>query len=218
MALSRSPHPAPGPAPPVPPLSPPPRDVISGKRATPLEAGARGRGGVASKPPSANGRADPGRGVASAPSCPGSGGGPGRRGWRGAGGSVPCRAVPVLSPRCRRRQAAEPLSSHARMLFHSLLALLDNHLGSLGVGDEDFMLKHNLRKARRDLQAEFEECPERFANLVDNLLQEERRILRMGQAGAQVGWGGVCVSSPPNPTTPSPRDPPVADGVMNFTS
>ncbi|XP_040474387.1 signal transducer and activator of transcription 2 isoform X3 [Falco naumanni] len=50
------------------------------------------------------------------------------------------------------RQAAEPLSSHARMLFHSLLALLDEHLGSLGMGNEDFMLKHNLRKARRDLQ------------------------------------------------------------------
>lgn len=55
-------------------------------------------------------------------------------------------------PQCRRRQAAEPLSSHARMLFHSLLALLDERLGSPGLGDEDFMLKHNLRKARRDLQ------------------------------------------------------------------
>lgn len=38
------------------------------------------------------------------------------------------------------------------MLFHSLLALLGDRLGSLGLGDEDFMLKHNLRKARRDLQ------------------------------------------------------------------
>uniref|UniRef100_A0A8B9EMI9 STAT transcription factor protein interaction domain-containing protein n=1 Tax=Anser cygnoides TaxID=8845 RepID=A0A8B9EMI9_ANSCY len=66
------------------------------------------------------------------------------------------------------------------MLFHSLLALLDERLGSLGLGDEDFMLKHNLRKARRDLQAAFEEYPESFANLVANLLQEERRILRLG--------------------------------------
>lgn len=38
------------------------------------------------------------------------------------------------------------------MLFHSLLALLGERLGSPGLGDEDFMLKHNLRKARRDLQ------------------------------------------------------------------
>ncbi|KAM6325915.1 signal transducer and activator of transcription 2 isoform 3-T8 [Alca torda] len=97
------------------------------------------------------------------------------------------------------RQAAEPLSSHARMLFHSMLALLGEHLGSPGLGSEDFMLKHNLRKACRDLQAEFEECPEKFANLVDNLLQEERRILRLGQAGEQVGRG---LSPPPSPVGP----------------
>ncbi|KAM6112221.1 signal transducer and activator of transcription 2 [Phoenicopterus ruber ruber] len=97
------------------------------------------------------------------------------------------------------RQAAEPLSSHARMLFHSLLALLGEHLGSPGLGDEDFMLKHNLRKARRDLQAEFEECPEKFANLVANLLQEERRILRLGQAGGQEG-------AAPTPSTPPESD------------
>lgn len=93
-------------------------------------------------------------------------------------------------------QATEPLSSHARMLFHSLLALLDERLGSLGLGDEDFMLKHNLRKARRDLQAAFEEYPESFANLVANLLQEERRILRLGQAGGQ-GEAAPAPSTPP---------------------
>ncbi|KAM6308005.1 signal transducer and activator of transcription 2 isoform 2-T3 [Podargus strigoides] len=97
------------------------------------------------------------------------------------------------------RQAAEPLSSHARMLFHSLLALLGECLGSPGLGDEDFMLKHNLRKARRDLQAEFEECPEKFANLVANLLQEERRILRLGQVGGQ---GGAA----PAPSAPLESD------------
>ncbi|KAM9252201.1 signal transducer and activator of transcription 2 [Cariama cristata] len=97
------------------------------------------------------------------------------------------------------RQAAEPLSSHAQMLFHSLLALLGERLGSPGLGNEDFMLKHNLRKARRDLQAEFEERPEMFANLVANLLQEERRILRLGQAGGQEG------------TAPAPSTPPQSD-------
>ncbi|XP_033927476.1 signal transducer and activator of transcription 2 isoform X1 [Melopsittacus undulatus] len=94
------------------------------------------------------------------------------------------------------RQAAEPLSSHARMLFHSLLALLGERLGSLGLGNEDFMLRHNLRKAHRDLQAKFEECPETFANLVANLLQEERRILRLGQAGGQ---GGAAPAPSPSP-------------------
>ncbi|XP_064330401.1 signal transducer and activator of transcription 2 [Phalacrocorax carbo] len=94
------------------------------------------------------------------------------------------------------RQAAEPLSSHARMLFHSLLALLGERLGSPGLGDEDFMLKHNLRKARRDLQAEFEESPEKFANLVANLLQEEQRILRLAQTRGQ-GGATVAPSAPP---------------------
>uniref|UniRef100_A0A8B9FDT3 STAT transcription factor protein interaction domain-containing protein n=1 Tax=Amazona collaria TaxID=241587 RepID=A0A8B9FDT3_9PSIT len=84
------------------------------------------------------------------------------------------------------RGGGGPLSSHARMLFHSMLALLGERLGSLGPGNEDFMLKHNLRKAHRDLQATFEDCPETFANVVANLLQEERRILRLGQAGGQV--------------------------------
>lgn len=103
------------------------------------------------------------------------------------------------------RQAVEPLSSHARMLFHSLLALLGERLGSPGLGDEDFMLKHNLRKARRDLQAEFEECPEKFANLVANLLQEERRILRLGQAGEQVGRGPPPTSRGPASHCPTAR-------------
>ncbi|XP_062366891.1 signal transducer and activator of transcription 2 isoform X2 [Cinclus cinclus] len=76
------------------------------------------------------------------------------------------------------RQAAEPLSSgNARMLFHSLLVLLRERLGSLGSGHEEFMLKHNLRKAQRDLQ-------------------EERRILRLGQAGEQ---GGSAPAPSPAP-------------------
>nr|XP_031363080.1 signal transducer and activator of transcription 2 [Lonchura striata domestica] len=96
------------------------------------------------------------------------------------------------------RQAAEPLCSHARMLFHSLLVLLGERLGSLGSDREDFMLKHNLRKAHRDLQAEFEEKPETFANLVANLLQEERRILRLGQAGGQGGSAPAPTPAPEN--------------------
>ncbi|XP_068068647.1 signal transducer and activator of transcription 2 isoform X2 [Anomalospiza imberbis] len=109
------------------------------------------------------------------------------------------------------RQAAEPLCSHARMLFHSLLVLLGERLGSLGSDREDFMLKHNLRKAHRDLQAEFEEKPERFANLVANLLQEERRILRLGQAGGQGG------SAPaPSPAPESGREQQIQQRLGDF--
>ncbi|XP_039576306.1 signal transducer and activator of transcription 2-like, partial [Passer montanus] len=109
------------------------------------------------------------------------------------------------------RQAAEPLCSQARMLFHSLLVVLGERLGSLGSDREDFMLKHNLRKAHRDLQAEFEEEPERFANLVDNLLQEERRILRLGQAGGQGG------SAPaPSPAPESGREQQIQRRLAEF--
>lgn len=75
-------------------------------------------------------------------------------GNRGAGGYRGAMGGPrgAGTERSRRQQAAEPFSSHARMLFHSLLTLLGEQLGSLGPGDEDFMLKHNLRKARIDLQ------------------------------------------------------------------
>ncbi|XP_056370917.1 signal transducer and activator of transcription 2 [Oenanthe melanoleuca] len=110
------------------------------------------------------------------------------------------------------RLAAEPLSSgHARMLFHSLLVLLGECLGSLGSGHEEFMLKHNLRKAQRDLQAEFEKKPEGFANLVANLLQEERRILRLGQAGGQGG------SAPaPSPAPESGREQQIQRRLAEF--
>uniref|UniRef100_A0A674HHT4 Signal transducer and activator of transcription n=1 Tax=Taeniopygia guttata TaxID=59729 RepID=A0A674HHT4_TAEGU len=109
------------------------------------------------------------------------------------------------------RQAAEPLCSQARMLFHSLLVVLGERLGSLGSDREDFMLKHNLRKAHRDLQAEFEEKPETFANLVANLLQEERRILRLGQAGEQEG------SAPaPSPAPESGREQQIQQRLGDF--
>ncbi|XP_058279792.1 signal transducer and activator of transcription 2 isoform X2 [Hirundo rustica] len=109
------------------------------------------------------------------------------------------------------RQAAEPLSSHAPMLFHSLLVLLGERLGSLGSGYEDFMLKHNLRKAHRDLQAEFGKKPEQFANLVANLLQEERRILRLGQAAGQAG------SAPaPSPAPESGREQQIQRRLAEF--
>ncbi|KAM6994024.1 signal transducer and activator of transcription 2 [Passerculus sandwichensis] len=107
-----------------------------------------------------------------------------------AGSALPMAVRQSLAPWIEGqnwRQAAEPLCSHARILFHSLLVLLGECVGSLGSDREDLTLKHNLRKAHRELQAEFQEKPERFANLVANLLQEERRILRLGQAGGQEG-------------------------------
>ncbi|XP_074835799.1 signal transducer and activator of transcription 2 [Carettochelys insculpta] len=91
--------------------------------------------------------------------------------------------------------AAEPHSTQAHMLFHTLLALLDDQYGRFGPGEEDFVLKHNLRKAKLNLQAKYQECPEQLANIIANLLREERAILNRGLA-AQQGTAQTSSSAP----------------------
>ncbi|TFK02942.1 diencephalon/mesencephalon homeobox protein 1 [Platysternon megacephalum] len=85
--------------------------------------------------------------------------------------------------------AAEPHSSQARMLFHALLALLDDQYSRFGASEDDFVLKHNLRRSKLNLQAKYQECPEQLANVIANLLREEKAILSRGlvaqQAAAQ---------------------------------
>uniref|UniRef100_A0A8C0GDW9 Signal transducer and activator of transcription n=1 Tax=Chelonoidis abingdonii TaxID=106734 RepID=A0A8C0GDW9_CHEAB len=65
--------------------------------------------------------------------------------------------------------AAEPRSSQAHMLFHTLLALLDDQYSRFGASENDFVLKHNLRKAKLNLQVG----------------------AGCWGAGAGVGWGAV---------------------------
>ncbi|XP_074917131.1 signal transducer and activator of transcription 2 [Chelonoidis abingdonii] len=81
--------------------------------------------------------------------------------------------------------AAEPRSSQAHMLFHTLLALLDDQYSRFGASENDFVLKHNLRKAKLNLQAKYQECPEQLANIIANLLREEKAILSRGLAAQQ---------------------------------
>uniref|UniRef100_A0A674K203 STAT transcription factor protein interaction domain-containing protein n=1 Tax=Terrapene triunguis TaxID=2587831 RepID=A0A674K203_9SAUR len=85
--------------------------------------------------------------------------------------------------------AAEPHSAQAHMLFHTLLALLDDQYSRFGASEDDFVLKHNLRKSKLNLQANYQECPEQLANVIANLLREEKAILSRGltaqQAAAQ---------------------------------
>ncbi|XP_050781519.1 signal transducer and activator of transcription 2 isoform X3 [Gopherus flavomarginatus] len=81
--------------------------------------------------------------------------------------------------------AAEPHSSQAHMLFHTLLALLDDQYSRFGAGENDFVLKHNLRKSKLNLQARYQECPEQLANVIANLLREEKAILSRGLAAQQ---------------------------------
>ncbi|XP_030410550.1 signal transducer and activator of transcription 2 isoform X4 [Gopherus evgoodei] len=81
--------------------------------------------------------------------------------------------------------AAEPRSSQAHMLFHTLLALLDDQYSRFGASENDFVLKHNLRKSKLNLQARYQECPEQLANVIANLLREEKAILSRGLAAQQ---------------------------------
>ncbi|CAM5168806.1 unnamed protein product [Eretmochelys imbricata] len=82
-------------------------------------------------------------------------------------------------------RAAEPHSAEAHMLFHTLLALLDDQYSRFGTRTEDFVLKHNLRKSKLNLQAKYQECPEQLANVIANLLREEKAILNRGLAAQQ---------------------------------
>ncbi|XP_065432714.1 signal transducer and activator of transcription 2 isoform X1 [Chrysemys picta bellii] len=81
--------------------------------------------------------------------------------------------------------AAEPHSAQAHMLFHTLLALLDDQYSRFGASEDDFVLKHNLRKSKLNLQANYQECPEQLANVIANLLREEKAILSRGLAAQQ---------------------------------
>ncbi|XP_043362455.1 signal transducer and activator of transcription 2 isoform X2 [Dermochelys coriacea] len=82
-------------------------------------------------------------------------------------------------------QAAEPNSAEAHMLFQILLAQLDDQYSRFGTRTEDFVLKHNLRKSKLNLQAKYQECPEELANVIANLLREEKAILNRGLAAQQ---------------------------------
>uniref|UniRef100_A0A8C8RUV5 Signal transducer and activator of transcription n=1 Tax=Pelusios castaneus TaxID=367368 RepID=A0A8C8RUV5_9SAUR len=97
------------------------------------------------------------------------------------------------------KQAAEPPtselhSSKTHMLFQTLLALLDDQYSRFGPGQEDFVLKHNLRKSKLNLQAKYQECPGQLANVIANLLQEEKAILSQGLAAQQ------AAAQPPSST------------------
>ncbi|KAM9115639.1 signal transducer and activator of transcription 2 isoform 2-T2 [Pangshura tecta] len=96
-------------------------------------------------------------------------------------------ASPCLCPRSRAAEppAAEPHSSQAHMLFQTLLALLDDQYSRFGASENDFVLKHNLRKSKLNLQARYQECPEQLANVIANLLREEKAILSRGLAAQQ---------------------------------
>ncbi|XP_062975904.1 signal transducer and activator of transcription 2 isoform X2 [Elgaria multicarinata webbii] len=85
-------------------------------------------------------------------------------------------------------QAVQSNPSEAFRLFHTMLALLDDQLGRLVLGEENnsnMVLKHNLRRSKLSLQARYQDHPEQLANVIDGLLRDEKMILLEALATSQ---------------------------------
>ncbi|NXM12331.1 STAT1 protein, partial [Ploceus nigricollis] len=80
--------------------------------------------------------------------------------------------------------------SFATLLFHELLAQLDDQFSRFLV-ENNFLLQHNIRKSKRNLQDNFQEDPIHMAMIIHNCLKEERKILNYAQASNEMEVGSV---------------------------
>ncbi|NXY30965.1 STAT1 protein, partial [Pomatorhinus ruficollis] len=71
--------------------------------------------------------------------------------------------------------------SFATLLFHDLLSQLDDQFSRFLI-ENNFLLQHNIRKSKRNLQDNFQEDPIHMAMIIHNCLKEERKILNSAQA------------------------------------
>uniref|UniRef100_A0A803WBK3 STAT transcription factor protein interaction domain-containing protein n=1 Tax=Ficedula albicollis TaxID=59894 RepID=A0A803WBK3_FICAL len=71
------------------------------------------------------------------------------------------------------------------MLFHDLLSQLDDQFSRFLI-ENNFLLQHNIRKSKRNLQDNFQEDPIHMAMIIHNCLKEERKILNCAQASNEV--------------------------------
>ncbi|NWR70661.1 STAT1 protein, partial [Centropus unirufus] len=77
--------------------------------------------------------------------------------------------------------------SFATVLFHDLLSQLDDQFSRFLI-ENNFLLQHNIRKSKRNLQDNFQEDPIHMAMIIYNCLKEERKILNSAQLSNQVTW------------------------------
>ncbi|XP_031439337.1 signal transducer and activator of transcription 1-alpha/beta-like [Clupea harengus] len=68
--------------------------------------------------------------------------------------------------------------SLATVRFHDLLAQLDDQYSRFAL-ENNFLLQHNIRKIKRNLQEHFQEFPVHMAMLICSALKEEKKILNM---------------------------------------
>ncbi|XP_050974604.1 signal transducer and activator of transcription 1b [Labeo rohita] len=76
--------------------------------------------------------------------------------------------------------------SLATLRFHELLNQLDEHYSRLGLGN-NFLLQHNIRKIKRNLQEHFQEDPVHMAMIIASTLNEERKILQAALSSQATG-------------------------------
>lgn len=71
--------------------------------------------------------------------------------------------------------------SFATLLFHGLLTQLDDQYSRFAQ-ENNFLLQHNIRKSKRNLQDNFQDDPVHMAMIISNCLKEEQKILVAAQA------------------------------------
>ncbi|XP_067405105.1 signal transducer and activator of transcription 1-alpha/beta isoform X1 [Emydura macquarii macquarii] len=80
--------------------------------------------------------------------------------------------------------------SFATVLFHDLLGQLDDQFSRFLI-ENNFLLQHNIRKSKRNLQDHFQEDPIQMAMTIFNCLKEERKILSSAQLSDQMQVGNI---------------------------
>ncbi|NXI40471.1 STAT1 protein, partial [Galbula dea] len=80
--------------------------------------------------------------------------------------------------------------SLATVLFHGLLQQLDDQFSRF-LTENNFLLQHNIRKSKRNLQDNFQEDPIQMALIICHCLKEERKILNSAQLSNQMEMGSV---------------------------
>ncbi|KAL3045502.1 hypothetical protein OYC64_013719 [Pagothenia borchgrevinki] len=78
--------------------------------------------------------------------------------------------------------------SLATVRFHDLLAQLDDQHGRFAL-ENNFLLQHNIRKIKRNLQDRFQEEPIHMAMIISKNLKEEKKILDGAKNRQQDGEG-----------------------------
>ncbi|CAL8288530.1 unnamed protein product [Lota lota] len=78
--------------------------------------------------------------------------------------------------------------SLATVRFHELLSQLDDQHSRFTL-DNNFLLQHNIRKIKRNLQDRFQQDPIHMAVIIARNLAEERQILERGRSSESEGEG-----------------------------